>query len=136
MMTREKKQRILSNSKLTDMEKLKEIFDISKEALKAQDTELYYAILAVLDNEKKPDESAYFNTESESDHDGEISKEENDRRIFMIDLYNGLCPVCNVYTVERIEDLVYPHGFKQGQYVFHCKKCGVVARKEVDFIQG
>ena len=62
MTDREKKQIILTNSKLTDMEKLKKIFDISKDSLKEYDSQLYYAILAVLDKEKKPDTSGYFNT--------------------------------------------------------------------------
>lgn len=57
----EKKQSIMTNSKLTDMEKLKMVFDISKDSLKEYDSQLYYAILAVLDKEKKPDASGYFN---------------------------------------------------------------------------
>ena len=52
MTDREKKQEILANSKLSDMEKLKKVFDLSKESLKENDSQLYYAILAVLDNEK------------------------------------------------------------------------------------
>lgn len=62
MTDREKKQNILANNKLTDMEKLRKVFDISKDSLKEYDWQLYYAILAVLDNEKKPDASGYFNT--------------------------------------------------------------------------
>ena len=62
MTDREKKSRILWDNDLTDMEKLKDIFDISKNSLKETDAYLYYAILAVLDNEKKPDASGYFNT--------------------------------------------------------------------------
>lgn len=61
MMMGEKKQ-ILTNSKLTDMEKLSKVFDLSKDSLRKQDPQLYYAILAVLDKEKKPDASGYFNT--------------------------------------------------------------------------
>ena len=52
MTDREIKQGILSNSNLSDMEKLRKVFDISKESLKQNDSQLYYAILAVLDNEK------------------------------------------------------------------------------------
>jgi len=59
---REKKQNIMSDNKLTDMEKLSKVFDLSKDYLKEYDSQLYYAILAVLDNEKKPDVSGYFNT--------------------------------------------------------------------------
>jgi hypothetical protein len=62
MTDREKKSRILWDNDLTDMEKLKDIFNISKDSLKETDVYLYYAILAVLDNEKKPDASGYFNT--------------------------------------------------------------------------
>ena len=62
MTDREKKQIILTNRKLTDLEKLKKIFDISKDSLKEYDSQLYNAILAVLDKEKKPDTSGYFNT--------------------------------------------------------------------------
>lgn len=61
MMVGEKNQ-ILASSKLTDMEKLSKVFDLSKDSLKKQDPQLYYAILAVLDKEKKPDASGYFNT--------------------------------------------------------------------------
>lgn len=60
MTDREKKQNILANNKLTDMEKLKKVFDISKDYLKEYDSQLYYAILAVLDKEKKPDASGYL----------------------------------------------------------------------------
>lgn len=55
------KDKIMTSATMTDMEKLKKIFDIDKENLKKQFPELYYAILAVLDNEKKPDASGYFN---------------------------------------------------------------------------
>lgn len=55
------KDKIMANAKLTDMEKLKQIFDIDKENLKKQFPELYYTILAVLDKEKKADASGYFN---------------------------------------------------------------------------
>lgn len=62
MTTREKKQSILMDNTLTDMEKLNKVFDISKDSLREYDSQLYYAILAVLDKEKKPDASGYFNT--------------------------------------------------------------------------
>ena len=55
------KNSIMANGKLTDMEKLKQIFNIDKENLKKQYPQLYYAILAVLDKEKKIDASGYFN---------------------------------------------------------------------------
>ena len=55
------KDMIMANAKLTDMEKLQKVFDIDKENLKKQFPQLYYAILAVLDKEKKIDASGYFN---------------------------------------------------------------------------
>lgn len=60
MTVREKKQSILMDSTLTDMEKLKKVFDISKDSLREYDSQLYYAILAVLDKEKSLDASGYF----------------------------------------------------------------------------
>lgn len=62
MTVREKKQSILMDNTLTDMEKLSKVFDISKDSLREYDSQLYYAILAVLDKEKKPDANGYFNT--------------------------------------------------------------------------
>jgi hypothetical protein len=59
------KDRIMSNAKMSDMEKLKQIFDIDKEKLKKDFPQLYYAILAVLDKEKKMDASGYFNNLTE-----------------------------------------------------------------------
>lgn len=58
----ELKEMIMSDAKMTDMEKLRDVFSIDKEKLKGQFPQLYYAILAVLDKEKKPDSTLYFNT--------------------------------------------------------------------------
>lgn len=54
------KSKILNDRDLSDMEKLRYIFDISKNELREHDVFLYYAILAVLDKDKKPDASDYF----------------------------------------------------------------------------
>ena len=54
------KHMIMSDAKMSDMEKLHDIFSLDKEELKKQFPQLYYAILAVLDKEKKPDASSYF----------------------------------------------------------------------------
>lgn len=54
------KEGIMCDDALSDMEKLKKIFDVSKDNLKANDPHLYYAILAVLDANKKPDPGTYF----------------------------------------------------------------------------
>ena len=55
------KNAVMSSATMTDMEKLNEIFSIHKEDIKKRYPQLYYAILAVLDKEKKPDASVYFN---------------------------------------------------------------------------
>ena len=54
------KHMIMSDAKMSDMEKLHDIFSLDKEELKKKFPQLYYAILAVLDKEKKPDASSYF----------------------------------------------------------------------------
>lgn len=56
----ELKYMIMSDAKMSDMEKLYDIFSLDKEELKKKFPQLYYAILAVLDKEKKPDASSYF----------------------------------------------------------------------------
>ena len=56
------KNAVMCNATMTDMEKLNEIFNINKEDVKKQFPQLYYAILAVLDKEKKPCVSEYWNT--------------------------------------------------------------------------
>jgi hypothetical protein len=43
------------------MEILQKVFDAEKEELKKKFPYLYYAILDVLDEHKKPDASGYFN---------------------------------------------------------------------------
>ena len=54
------KHMIMSDAKMSDMEKLHDIFSLDKEELKKKFPQLYYAILAILDKEKKPDASSYF----------------------------------------------------------------------------
>ena len=54
------KDLIMSDSKMSDMDKLRDVFCIDKEELKKKFSQLYYAILAILDKEKKPDASSYF----------------------------------------------------------------------------
>lgn len=56
----ELKYMIMSDSKMSDMEKLHDIFSLDKEELTKKFPQLYYAVLAVLDKEKKPDASSYF----------------------------------------------------------------------------
>lgn len=54
------KEGVMCDDALSDMEKLQKIFDVSKDKLKANDPQLYYAILAVLDANKKPSPETYF----------------------------------------------------------------------------
>ena len=51
---REFKDAVLRDRELTDLDKLQLIFSVSKDALRRTDCQLYYAILAVLDANKKP----------------------------------------------------------------------------------
>lgn len=64
----------------------------------------------------------------------EISEKENRERLSLIDMHKGLCPVCNRKYITRIEDELHPHGFYQGRHIFLCDDCGVVARKDVNYI--
>ena len=56
----ELKYMIMSDSKMSDIEKLYDVFSIDKEEIKKKFPQLYYAILAILDKEKKPNASSYF----------------------------------------------------------------------------
>jgi hypothetical protein len=59
-MTKMTNSDILESSMHTDMEKLQLIFDNEKERLRTIFPSVYYAILGVLDAEKKPNPSGYF----------------------------------------------------------------------------
>ena len=58
----ELKDSVLCDSKLTDMEKLENIFELDKENIRKNDVRLFYAILGVLDANKKsrPISNEYF----------------------------------------------------------------------------
>ena len=58
------KRNTLKSDFLTNKEKLQSIFDIDKEALKKQFPELYYCILAVLDEDKISTPGDYFKTDN------------------------------------------------------------------------
>lgn len=58
------KRNTLKSDFLTNKEKLQMIFDIDKEALKKQFPELYYCILAVLDEDKISSPGDYFKTDN------------------------------------------------------------------------
>ena len=55
------KDAILKDKTMSDMEKLDTIFECDKQDLKETNPQLYYAILAMLDSNKKPDATSYFN---------------------------------------------------------------------------
>ena len=61
----ELKDRVLCDSKLTDMEKQENIFELDKENIRKNDVRLFYAILGVLDANKKsrPISNEYFERE-------------------------------------------------------------------------
>ena len=63
-----------------------------------------------------------------------ISEKENRKRLSLIKMHNGLCPVCNIRYVTSIENELQPNGFDQGSHIFLCDNCGVVARKDVNYI--
>lgn len=70
------KQHILIDPRLNNMQKLKHIFDLSKDNLRKNDPQLYYAILAVLHSAKcmkcagmMTAPSGYFGALSESKED-------------------------------------------------------------------
>lgn len=58
------KKNIMRMESLSNKERLQAIFDIDKESLKKQFPELYYCILAVLDEDKISAPGDYFKTDS------------------------------------------------------------------------
>ena len=58
------KKNIMKMESLSNKERLQSIFDIDKEALKQQFPELYYCILAVLDEDKISTPGDYFKTDN------------------------------------------------------------------------
>ena len=66
-----RKQLILKQTSISDIEKLTQVFDLSKDTLKENDSQLYYAILAVLDNEKKSNDVKLYWVSAIVEHDGD-----------------------------------------------------------------
>ena len=58
------KKNIMKMESLSNKERLQAIFDIDKEALKKKLTELYYCILAILDEDKISAPGDYFKTDN------------------------------------------------------------------------
>ena len=69
------KQQVLANPDLNDIQKLKRIFDVSKDDLKKHNVYLYYAILGVLHSEKCMKCAGLFQPSDYFTHSNE-SKEE------------------------------------------------------------
>jgi C4-type Zn-finger protein len=59
----------------------------------------------------------------------EISKEENDLRLFLITIYNGLCPICKK-NIINITDWEYGIEFNTQKRAYFCHKCGYVATEK------
>lgn len=62
----------------------------------------------------------------------EIPKEENDLRLFLINLYDGVCPICNKRKAEGIYNGFVPDKFNIEKVIYLCDECGVVAREEIE----
>lgn len=56
----------------------------------------------------------------------EISKEENDLRLTLVFIHDGLCPVCKENIVDRT-DWEFGIEFNTQKRVYFCHKCGCVA---------
>ena len=56
----------------------------------------------------------------------EISKEENNLRLFRIEIYNGLCPLCKKNIIHRT-DWELGIDFNTQKRIYVCNKCGCVA---------
>ena len=61
----------------------------------------------------------------------EIMKEENDLRLHLIELHNGICPICkNNVVVELFDGYDIDKPPDTEKYIYHCIKCGIIARRE------
>jgi predicted RNA-binding Zn-ribbon protein involved in translation (DUF1610 family) len=58
-----------------------------------------------------------------------ISKEENDLRLLLIKIHDGLCPICKENIIDRT-DWEFGIEFNTQNRAYFCKKCGFVAREE------
>ena len=58
----------------------------------------------------------------------EITQEENDKRLILIEIHNGLCPICKENIIHRF-DWEWDIEFNTQKRVYSCPKCGFVAKE-------
>jgi predicted RNA-binding Zn-ribbon protein involved in translation (DUF1610 family) len=58
----------------------------------------------------------------------EILKVENSLRLLMIEIYDGLCPLCKKNIINRT-DWEWDINFNTQKRVYLCRKCGFVAKE-------
>lgn len=58
----------------------------------------------------------------------EITQEENDERLILIEIHNGLCPICKENIIHRF-DWECGIEFNTQKRVYSCPKCGFVAKE-------
>ena len=59
----------------------------------------------------------------------EISKEENELRLLLIELHDGTCPICKENIINRT-DWEWGITFHTQKCVYFCNKCGFVSKEE------
>lgn len=59
----------------------------------------------------------------------EMSKEENDLRLLLIKIYDGLCPICKENIID-MTDWEFDIEFNTQKRAYFCKKCGFVAKEK------
>ena len=91
------------------------------------------AVLNLLKSNKTEPRTICIKGDKMGEYGQEIPQEENDKRLFLIELRNGVCPICEVNIVERIENIIGVDLDNTGSYIYHCRRCGIVARKRVSF---
>lgn len=103
---------VLGTDNLTDMEKLSLIFDKTKDSMKERYPDLYYAILGVLDNAKKPIVTPICNLSN------------------LLGVKEGIRFTCNgyYYKIEKFKIFVnYIDGWKE---CGHAEVAAVVAKRD------
>jgi predicted RNA-binding Zn-ribbon protein involved in translation (DUF1610 family) len=58
----------------------------------------------------------------------EISKEEDELRLILIEIHDGLCPICKENIIYRF-DWEWGIEFNTQKRVYSCPKCGFVAKE-------
>ena len=60
----------------------------------------------------------------------EITQEENDLRLFLIELYGNCCPVCRNTNVLNVTDWEFDIDFNTQKLVHVCDECGYIAKEK------